>query len=31
VLSGTAIVAALLVAGITALGREAKGEVWFDA
>ena len=31
VLSGTAIVAALLVAGITALGREAKGEEWIDA
>ena len=31
VLSGTAVVAALLVAGITALGREAKGEVWTDA
>jgi MFS transporter, SHS family, lactate transporter len=30
VLSGTAIVAALLVAGITAMGREAKGEVWID-
>ncbi len=31
VLSGTAILAALLVAGITAFGREAKGEVWIDA
>ena len=31
VLSGTAIVAALLVAGITAMGREAKGEEWVDA
>jgi MFS transporter, SHS family, lactate transporter len=31
VLSGTAVIAALLVAGITALGREAKGEVWTDA
>ena len=30
VLSGTAIVAALLVAGITAMGMEAKGEVWID-
>jgi SHS family lactate transporter-like MFS transporter len=30
VMSGTAIVAALLVAGITALGREAKGEAWID-
>jgi SHS family lactate transporter-like MFS transporter len=31
VLTGTAIVAALLVAGITAMGREAKGETWIDA
>jgi MFS transporter, SHS family, lactate transporter len=31
VLSGTAVAAALLVAGITALGREAKGEIWTDA
>ena len=31
VMSGTAIAAALLVAGITALGREAKGEEWIDA
>ena len=31
VLSGTAIVAALLVAGITAMGREARGEEWVDA
>jgi MFS transporter, SHS family, lactate transporter len=30
VMSGTAIVAALLVAGITALGREAKGAEWVD-
>lgn len=30
VMSGTAVVGALLVAGITALGREAKGEVWTD-
>ncbi|HWW23650.1 MAG TPA: MFS transporter [Edaphobacter sp.] len=31
VMSGTAVVAALLVAGITALGREAKGKVWTEA
>ncbi|HEY6413327.1 MAG TPA: MFS transporter [Edaphobacter sp.] len=31
VMTGTAIVAALLVAGITAMGREAKGETWIDA
>jgi MFS transporter, SHS family, lactate transporter len=30
-LAGTAVLAALLVAGITALGREAKGEKWVDA
>jgi SHS family lactate transporter-like MFS transporter len=31
VMSGAAIVGALLVAGVTALGREAKGEEWTDA
>ncbi len=31
VMSGAAIAGALLVAGVTALGREAKGEEWTDA
>lgn len=31
VMSVTAVVGALLVAGVTAMGREAKGEEWIDA